>query len=175
MELTNVGGSPCWYVIHTKPRHEQRAENNLKAWQIETFYPRLKERCYDSYRSRAAYKLKPLFPGYIFARFKANDLIQKVRFTRGVHSVVSFGVAPTPVDDRIIEIIQSQQGADGYVKIGEEFRAGDEVTIQEGPLKDFTGIFERTLNDKKRVSLLLTTVNYQSRVLIEKILLKKVS
>jgi transcription elongation factor/antiterminator RfaH len=173
--VSNLSDWLSWYVIHTKPRHEQRAEDNLRAWQLETFYPKLRERCYTQHRDQRSYMIKALFPGYIFARFNANESLHKVRFTRGVHSVVSFGVTPTPVDDTIIEIITSQQDADGFVKIGEDFHAGDKVAIQDGPLKDFAGIFERTLNDEERVSVLLTTVNYQGRVLIEKRLLKKVS
>lgn len=171
----NLSNSLSWYVIHTKPRHEQRADDNLRAWHLETFYPKLKERYYAARSDQPLFRVKALFPGYIFARFNANELIHKVRFTRGVHSVVSFGLTPTPVDHTIIEIIRSNQDADGFTKIGEEFHAGDKVTIQDGPLKDFAGIFERTLNDEERVSVLLTTVNYQGRVLIEKRLLKRVS
>jgi len=175
MNVRNVNDGQSWYVIHTKLRHEQRADDNLRVLRLETFYPKLKEGWYDHHSGKPGYRLKPLFPGYIFARFNANKLIHKVRFTRGIHSVVCFGLTPTPVDDTIIEIIRRQQDADGYVKIGQEFHAGDKVAIQRGPLKDFAGIFERTLHDEERVSILLTTVNYQGRVLIEKRLLKKVS
>jgi hypothetical protein len=34
----------CWYVIQTKPKQEDRADLNLRAWKIETFAPTLKER-----------------------------------------------------------------------------------------------------------------------------------
>ena len=35
---------PCWYAVHTQPRQEDRADQNMKAWDIDTFLPRLRER-----------------------------------------------------------------------------------------------------------------------------------
>jgi transcriptional antiterminator RfaH len=166
---------PCWYVIHTNPKQEDRAFNNLKAWNVEAFSPKLCERRYNKFAGAPTYTVKPLFPRYIFARFAARHMLHKVSFTRGVNGVVNFGGGPTPVDDEIIEIIRLQTDADGFTRIGEELRLGDKVVIKDGPLKNFTGIFEREVKHTDRVMLLLNTISYQSHVIIERELIRKAS
>src|SRR5215208_2764465 len=84
-----------WYVICTHPRQEDRAESNLIAWSVETFAPQIKKKQYNQFTGVAIQLPKPLFPRYIFARFKLNEMLHKVRYTRGVHSVVGFGAGPT--------------------------------------------------------------------------------
>lgn len=164
--------APRWYAVFTHARQEGRADENLKAWRVETFAPRIRQSRY--YNGTLVQSIKPLFPRYIFARFKVNDLLHKVTFTRGVSGVVSFGGTPTPVDDQIIEIIKSQMSEDGYVKIVETLRAGDPVEIKDGPLKNFRGIFERAVKHSDRVMLLLTTISFHSHVEVPRELVRKV-
>jgi transcriptional antiterminator RfaH len=160
-----------WYAIYTKPKQEDRAEFNLRAWQVESFAPKIRKRCYSL--NKPFYVTKPLFPRYIFARFKAGDLLHKVCFTRGIQSVVSFGDIPCPIDDEIISLIRSQQGEDGLVRLEEDLRQGDKIVIKEGPLRNFVGVFERKLKDKERIYILLTMVSYQSHVVIERELVRR--
>jgi transcriptional antiterminator RfaH len=166
--------SSSWYVIHTKAKQEARADSNLRAWQVQTFVPKFKERRYNEYSGKVTYQVKPLFPSYIFARFKPDDLLHKVRFTRGVNNVVSVGGKPAPVDDEIIEIILARAGTDGVVQIREELRPGDKVMIHKGPLRNFIGIFEGHHKDEERVSILLEEVTYQNRLVIEREAVKKI-
>lgn len=175
MSLEVIGNIPSWYALHTKPRQEDRAESNLKAWQVDTFAPKIKERHCNPYTGKPTYLIKPLFPGYIFARFVVEDLLYKIRFTRGVNSVVSTGNSPSPVDDEIIQIIRSREGPDGLIALGEELRHGDKVVVRGGPLRDFMGIFEGNYKDDERVSILLTTVSYQTRLVLERAAVRKVS
>ena len=156
----------CWYVIHTKPHQEERADSNLRAWGIETFSPWLRERRYNSLSGGLAYGTKPLFPRYIFARFNANLTYHKIRFTRGICNVISFGGVPSSVDDEIIALLKSRVGADGFVILGQDFKEGDEVVIKEGLLKNFVGIFERDVKDTNRVRVLLKAVSYQNHIII---------
>lgn len=157
-----------WFVIQTKPKQEDRADSNLKAWMIETFTPRLRECCCNKYTGERTYVTKHLFPRYIFARFDAGNALHNVHFTRGVHSVVSYGNKPAPVDDQIIAVIRSRIGEDGCVKLYDDLKPGDEVVINNGPLRNFTGVFDRKIDDTNRVMILLTTVSYQARVVVER-------
>jgi transcription elongation factor/antiterminator RfaH len=163
-----------WYTIQTKAQQEDRAESNLNAWGIETFVPRIKERRRSHYAGGAAYLIKSLFPRYIFARFDVNLLLHKVSFTRGVHSVVRFGGTSVAVDDEVLTIMRSRLGADGFIKIGETFKAGDRVVIKAGPFKDFIGIFEREIGEADRIRILLTTISYQGHITLDRALVKKV-
>lgn len=158
----------CWYAIHAKPKQEGRAESNLLAWGVETFVPRVKERRYNRIIGAATYHIKPLFPRYLFARFKASELLHKVCFTRGISSVVGFGDGPIPLDNEIISFIKAQAAADGFIHLGEDLKAGDKVVIEDGLFQQLSGIFEREIKESNRVVILLTTIKYQSHVLIDK-------
>jgi len=161
-----------WYVIHTHPKQEDRASDNLRTLGVPTFNPKIRERRYNQFVSAPTYVVKSLFPRYVFAKFKIGDLYHKIRFTRGVYSVISFGGSPTPIDKEIIMLIQSNMN-DNFVRIDEEIRPGDKVVIKDGPLKNFAGIFEREMKDTDRVRLLLETVSYQAHIEIERDLVKK--
>lgn len=164
---------PWWFVIHTHPKQEIRADNNLRAWNVETFTPKLKERILNQWTKETSFLIKPLFPRYIFARFKLNDLYHKIRFTRGIHSLISFGDEPTPVDDEIITLIKSRIEDDGYIRLFDSIEPGDEVIVTGGPLKGLSGIFERETKDQDRVRILLKAINYQAHVYIDKDLIEK--
>lgn len=163
----------CWYAIHTHPNQEDRTDSNLRAWGVETFNPKLKVRRFDQ-TGRPVQVTKSLFPQYIFARFNANCL-GKVNFTRGVRRVVSFGDRPVPIDEQVIDLVRSKVGEDGFVKIGEDLKAGDNVVVKDGPLQGFSGIFGRKLKASDRIRIMLTTISYQGHMVVEREQLKKVS
>jgi transcriptional antiterminator RfaH len=162
----------CWYVVHTHPKQENRVESNLKAWNVEAFFPRLRDCRFNEFTGAPSYLIKPLFPGYLFARFELNKLLHKARFTRGVHSVVCVGGVPAPVDDRVIEIIAAQIDEAGFVKIGADLELGDKVLIQAGPFRGLTGIFERETSAADRIRILLDCVHFQACVEVERMHVK---
>jgi transcriptional antiterminator RfaH len=160
-----VDNTSHWYAIHTHPKQENRAASNLQAWQVETFAPWRRGR--QLIRSATpTYMHRALFPGYIFARFNAQELLHKIRYTRGVHSVVSVGMQPAIVDDELIMLIQARRNEGGYVLMSGELQRGDEVLIKEGIFKGFVGIFERQIKDSDRVTLLLKAVAHKSHVTV---------
>jgi transcriptional antiterminator RfaH len=162
-----------WYVLWTNPKQEDRAAGNLRAWGVETLNPKFRQSCYDERNGKPNRTIKCLFPRYIFARFSANSLLHKVRFTRGVQSVVSFGGSPTPVDEEVVTIIRHRTGQDGLVRVGYEPIPGDVVTVKHGPWKNLIAIFERETRDSDRVLILLTTVGYKARLEIDRNLIEK--
>jgi transcriptional antiterminator RfaH len=159
-----------WYALYTHAKQECRAESNLNSWGVETFNPQSKERAGG--RTNRHRVVKQVFPRYIFARF-ATQQFHKITFTRGVQTVVSFGNKPIPVDDEVIALIKSRIGEDGFVRFNDELTMGDRVIIINGPLASLEGIFERTLNDKKRISILLSAVSLGGRLIIERDYVKK--
>ena len=151
-----------WYAIHTHSKQEDRASLNLLDCGLETFAPRFRELRNSQY-SRTSYSIKPLFAGYIFARFDVCQSLVMVNFTRGVHSVISSGAKPIPVDEAILDAIRSRIGEDGLVRMHDELVTGDEVIVKVGPLEKLNGIFERHTAGGDRVVILLNAVNYQAR------------
>jgi len=87
--------------------------------------------------------------------------------------VVSFGEGPTPIDEEIITLIQFNIKEDGFVRIDEEIRLGDRVIVKDGPLKNFTGIFDREMKDTDRIRILLETVSYQAHIEIDRDIVRK--
>jgi len=131
------------------------------------------ERRSNPYSAKTSFLAGPLFPRYIFAKFRAGLMLQKVHFTRGIHNVVSFGAGPTPVDEKIIAIITANMCPDGFIRIVNELRKGDRVVIEDGSFKNFEGIFESDVKRTDRIVVLLNAVRYQSRVQIGKDQVKK--
>lgn len=162
-----------WYVIHTLLKQEDRAEMNLRACQVPTFLPRVKEARRNPYTGQTTYLVKPLFPRYIFARFDVSNSLHKIKYTRGVQSVVSFGANPAPVNEVIISAIESRIGEDGYARLYDKLDPGDEVAITDGPLKGLVGIFERDIKGSDRAMILLKTIAYQARAHVERDFIKK--
>lgn len=169
-----AAGIPHWYVVLTHPKQEFRAEGNLKVNEVETFLPKVRERLYKPFTNVPSFVVKPLFPRYLFARFKVNSALRRVCFTRGVHSVLRFGDSPVRVDDEIISLIQARVGDDGFIKLDYELNSGDKVMVNNGPFKTLVGVFQHGLKSSERVVILLTAISYQGHVVIEKDLVSKI-
>lgn len=168
-------GKTHWYAIHTHVHQENRAEANLRAWNVETFYPKIKDQRRNEFSGAVTYLTKPFFPRYLFARFEVHQLLHKVWFTRGVESVVSFGGAPTPVEDEVIELFRAGADQNGFIKLGDDFKPGDKVVMNGGMLDSLVGVFEREMNDSERVMILLQTINYQGHLIVARNSIRKVA
>lgn len=154
-----------WYAISTKPHQERVAEQNLYRLGVETFCPMIKERRLVRRKSRVL--ASPLFPGYLFADFSLHGQYRSVVYARGVKKVIAFGSMPAIVDESLIEAIKTRV-QDGYVMLSNtEFKPGQLVRIQEGPLHGLEAIFEKKLTGSQRAVLLLRALSYQARVVVD--------
>ncbi len=165
-----------WYVVHTNRKQEDRASGNFQAWGLETLNPKLLVNKCNQFTGQSTRVGKPLFPGYIFARFRFNDFYHKIKFTRGVHSVVCFDNHPAPVDEEIVDLIRARIGKDGFVKPA-ELKAGDEVVINNGRFQQLQGVFESEMQeaDADRVTILLSSVSFQAHVVVDRALVTRIS
>jgi transcriptional antiterminator RfaH len=163
-----------WYVIYTHPKQENRAESNLQLLNVETFVPRYQRRRYKDF-NRVTRNIDQLFPRYIFAKFPLTELYHKIRYTRGVHSFVTFDQNPAWVDEEIIELMRQRVGREGFVRMNDDLEPGDEVVIKSGPFLNLRGIFERETNNAERIMILLDSVSYQTRIVVSRSLIEKKS
>jgi transcriptional antiterminator RfaH len=162
-----------WYVIRTKSKQEDRVGSNLGAWGVEALTPKMRKNHYNQFTGKPTFLITPLFPRYIFARFRPSTMIHKIRYTRGVHSVVSFGGVPAPINDSVIDLIQTRIKEDGLIKVGAQFEPGDKVIIKDGSQKSLDGLFQREIKDRDRVTILLNTLSYQAHAEVEKRFVEK--
>lgn len=161
-----------WYVVHTNSKQEERANSNLIAWGVETLYAKLKARRHNEFTGVPTYITQPLFPRYLFAKFKREQL-SKILFTRGVHDVVCFGDGPACVSEEIIEVIRGRIDQNGFVKLNNDLKPGDRVVISAGPLKNLIGVFEREVKGSERIMILLTAIGYQGHLEVDRNLIKR--
>src|SRR5262245_5418683 len=154
-----------WFAIQARTGAEAAAESNLRALPIETLLPLVRRPIHHATRS-SRMVLRPLFPGYLFARFCAAVSLCAVRYIRGVSRVVGGGTQPWPVDDTIIAGIRERIGPEGWVELRQRpLRMGDAVCITTGPLAGWSGIFNSELSDAERVVILIQTLQ-QGRVVV---------
>jgi transcription elongation factor/antiterminator RfaH len=156
-----------WYAIHTISKQEDRAHYNLLDMGVESFAPKIKQRSYNRRPNAPCYIAKSLFPGYLFARFVPEMWLHKVRYTRGVHSVVNADGKPIAIEHEIIDAIQARVASDGFVKLNDELQPGEKIVITAGVFKGLAGVFERKLKDTERVVILLNTIGYQANLTLD--------
>ncbi len=127
-----------WYVVHTKPRQEQRALENLKNQGFEAWLPLMEV---EKLRlGRLAKVIEPMFSRYLFIRLDTTQSNwSPIRYTLGVSKLVTFGNQPAAVPDALVAALQcAPQRAPQYM-----LNPGDEVAFIDGPLRGLKGIFQQ--------------------------------
>ncbi len=155
-----------WFAIQTKPGAEVIADHTLGTLGLETLLPMVRK----SFRrnERRCCRVRPFFPSYCFARFQPQVHLHCVRYSRGVLRVVGTGETPWPVEESIIEDIRGRVGEDGLIRVTTQpLQAGDRVRICQGPFAGWAGIFDREMDDRVRVVILLEAINL-ARVVLER-------
>lgn len=154
-----------WYVCLTKPRQELVAVRKLEEQGYQVFLPML-ARWERNKKSGWARKLQVMFPRYAFVRCRrVEQSIAPVRSTPGVSGLVAFGNTPATLDEATLDAIRSlaEQRADGDDGIA-PFRTGDNVVIDDGPLKGLCGIVSAVAVE--RVTVLLSLLGREKPVAI---------
>jgi len=154
-----------WFVVSTKPKNEDRAANNFTSGGIEALAPKLKLRKYKD--GKFINVVEQMFPGYIFVKFHPIDDFHLIKYTRGVKTIVHFGEKIVPVHDEVIAFIRSKL-EDGVATIEKkQFKKGEKILVKDGPFKGLSGIFEKELEGKDRVMILLDSVKFAATIEID--------
>jgi transcriptional antiterminator RfaH len=149
-----------WHVIHSKSQKEELVCNQLDLRMIDTFFPCIRVQPVNP-RAR---KIKPYFPGYIFARFDLQQTsISDLQWIPGAIGIVSFGGEPACIPDHFITTLQQHLdkiNSSGY-KVIDSLNMGDTVAIKEGPFAGYQAIFDSRLQGTDRVRVLLQMMQDQ--------------
>lgn len=139
-----------WYAIQHKPAQGDRALEHLQNQDAQCFYPKVTvERVHAGKRVT---RLEPLFPGYLFVHLApSSPLWGKLRSTRGVLRVVSFGGKPMPIPDEVIDYIY-----DGLTAVEDQggLKKGEKIQIQDGPFRGVEGIFQAYDGEERAIVLI---------------------
>lgn len=156
-----------WFAIQARPGAEALAQSNLHLLKVETFLP-LVRRVIRRPARAPRFALRPLFAGYLFARFCPAISLRAVNYSHGVLRVLGTGDRPCAVDENIIATVRERVGPEGFVELFDRpFAPGDSVRVTEGPLTGWSGIFDSALNDAQRVVILIETLQ-QGRVVMRR-------
>jgi transcription antitermination factor NusG len=155
-----------WYVVQTQPRREHVAETQLRPFCTGLFCPRYRHR--GILHGYVRETVRPLFPNYLFAAFDAGKHFRAVHYAHGVRAVVAFGGELAVVPRRLLASIEARM-QHGYVVLSPPpLEPGQRVEIVAGGFKGYTGIFQEGLKGAERVTILLDTLKYQARVVLDR-------
>ena len=143
-----------WYLVHTKPRQEVRAQENLERQGYECYlpvFPKEKLR-----QNRVSIASEPLFLRYLFIRLGQGHADQSwtpIRSTKGVSRLVSFGMNPAKVPDGLIDHLRSTEA---IVQANPErlFTTGDQVRLSDGAFVGIDGVYQMA-DGERRVMVLI--------------------
>lgn len=162
-----------WYLVHTKPRQEKCALENLIRQGYECYLPMLRT---EKIRQRIlAIVDEPLFPRYLFIRLGKGDSAKSwspIRSTLGVSRLVCFGVEPATVNEGLIEFLRSQE-LSAHSQPKSLYKVGERLCITEGPFAGIEGIYQMT-EGEQRVMVLIELMSKPVKVTIEPTRLRKV-
>jgi transcription antitermination factor NusG len=140
-----------WFAIWTRSRHEQVVRDQLARKQIDVFLPTITR--WSRWKDRKKKIDWPLFPGYCFARFNAEDPLQVLKCS-GVVSIVSFDGKPAPIPEFELESIRVLVGSALQFDPCPLLHEGMMVEVMHGPLKGVVGRLVR--KDAPRARLVLS-------------------
>lgn len=145
-----------WYLVHTKPRQEICAQQNLEQQGYECYLPLLhKEKVR---RGALTLTSEALFPRYLFIRLGAGLTSKSwapIRSTKGVSRLVAFGTEPAKISNDLVLALQAaQQGEAAAAPVERAFVPGQRVQLVEGAFAGIEGIFLET-DGERRVMVLI--------------------
>ena len=155
-----------WYVVHTQPNGEGRADLHLRRQGCATYLPRYARRRRHARRQEMV--KRPLFPRYLFVALDlARDRWRAVHSTFGVNRLVLAGEEPLAVADDVIEAIRAREDDDGMVALGlpAGVGPGSRVRLVDGIFAEAKGVLERIADDR-RVAILLELLGREVRVFV---------
>lgn len=143
-----------WYVLRSKPNKEDFLFDQLLAYHLVVFYPRIRVRNVNP-RAR---KFHSYFPGYLFVKTDLNEISSSVlRWTPGSAGLVCYDCQPASVPDSLINAIRRRvdeiNAAGGEQLDG--LKPGDKVSIQGGPFSGYDALFDASLSGNQRVRVLI--------------------
>src|SRR5262245_9760708 len=154
-----------WYLVHTRPNNERKAELNLEAQGFATFLPQIEKTIRHARRLTTV--RRPLFSRYLFVRLDiGRDRWVPINSTVGVSHLVAQEGRPIAVPFGIVETLIAHSDA-GLTRLDHSLAQGQRVRILSGPLANFTATIMR-LDAHRRVDVLLEIMGGAVSVSVER-------
>lgn len=128
------------YAVHTHPRKEQVALENLRRQGFDSYLPVLQVQ--KVRRGKAQMVQEAMFPRYLFVRLDSSAQGRSWSPTRsalGVRNLVPFGGKPAMVAHELIDWLRDCERNFDPLHL---FNPGDTVSITEGPFKGLEALYQ---------------------------------
>jgi transcriptional antiterminator RfaH len=161
-----------WFLIHTKPRQEVIALENLERQGYACYLPMLPTE--KLRQGKLVTVREPLFPRYLFIQLGQGATSQSwspIRSTRGVSRLVSFGNEPARVPENLIQMLQARD-TDRNQNVQTLYKSGDKVLIQEGPFAGLEAIYQMK-DGEGRVMVLIELMSKPAQLKLQPAQLRK--
>jgi transcription elongation factor/antiterminator RfaH len=146
-------GDERWFLVHTQPNSERRAELHLGAQGFRSHFATMQKTVRHARQLRTV--RAPLFPRYLFLILDlGRDRWLSVRSTFGVSSLYTCEGRPVPVPEGIVETLIENTDEANLTLFSSGLTRGQSVRIMSGPFVNFVGTLER-LDEAGRVRVLL--------------------
>ena len=133
-------GSPRWYALRTRSRHEKIVRDQLVNHGIEPLLPTVKRM--SQWKDRKKEIEVPLFSGYCFVRFASEQKLPVLK-TIGVVDIVGTGCYPEAIPDEEIAAIKTLMTSVLPFDPHPYLHEGMQVEVIRGPLQGVHGILLR--------------------------------
>ncbi len=167
----------CWYILHTYSGYEMMVKdsllrlienNNLKDQIVEVKIPM--EQTIEEKNGKRKIVERKLLPCYVFIKMiYSNQLWYWITNTRGVTGFVGPQGRPIPMKENEIRKMRLEE-----VVTDADFRVGDHVQIDSGPLENFDGIITEVNDTAQKAKVNVQMFGRSTDVEVEYIQIKKI-
>ena len=177
--MANVDTEPKWYILHTYSGYEAMVKesllrlienNNLQDSIVDVKIP-TEQTIEEKANGKRKVVERKLLPCYVFIKMVySNQLWYLVTNTRGVTGFCGPQGRPIPMKEDEIRKMRLEE----YV-VNADFKAGDKVSIDNGPLEGFIGTIREVNDETQRAKVTIGMFGREQDVEVEYVQMKKIS
>lgn len=139
-----------WFAIYTKPRHEYKAEEEIRNRSIEVYLPTIiVEKRWSDRKKKVE---EPLFKSYLFVKVDECERINCLKIP-SVIKTVCFNGKPSIIPDWQIESLRKILVDKPDLFVTNRIEVGQKVKIIEGPFRDVIGVVTEHKEGEKHLAV----------------------
>ncbi len=177
--MATIDTEPQWYILHTYSGYESMVKdsllrlienNNLSDSIVDVKIP-TEQTIEEKANGKKKVVERKLLPCYVFIKMiYSNQLWYLITNTRGVTGFVGPQGRPIPMKAEEIRKMRLEE----FVRDA-DFRVGDRVSIDNGPLEGFIGTISEINNETQRAKVEITMFGRKQDVEVEYIQMTAIS
>lgn len=165
-EYTQYLGKPKgWAVLNTHPHREHIVLQHLERQDFLAYCPMIRRR--RSHARRVSDVLRPMFPGYVFAKTTSSEQRWRpLSSTIGVRSIVRCGDELSLLDDAFVQGLKARETDGAICRPEAPYQVGQQVKLSGGA---FDGLVATIIemHERDRLTVLMNLLNRPVKVELE--------